>query len=199
MDGSEECRQIHCSSRDWGIIIMSLYRDIQIGFAQGKDINAEVDIDKNISLEADNDSKKIMVGTDSQKNVDLYIKKQRSLSLYIGQNQYSCKLRNETTQYWTDNAMYIPGRDEIIVYSDRSVIDGIRIPGVKIGDGNAHVVDLPFLDQELADLLSRLAKSIDDHIRDSAVHITEEERCYWNNKLNCEDNVLAEILVLNRN
>lgn len=178
---------------------MSLYRDIQIGFAQGKNISAEVDMDKNINLTANQDQKMVQIGTDVQKNVDLYIKKQRSLSLYIGQNQYSCKLRNETTQYWTDNAMYIPGRDEIIVYSDRSVIDGIRIPGVKIGDGNAHVVDLPFLDQELSDLLSRLAKSIDDHIRDGVIHITEEERSYWNNKLNCENSVSAEVLILNRN
>ena len=40
---------------------------------------------------------------------------------------------------------------------------------------------------------------LDDHIQDQIRHITAAERARWNNKLNCEDTVSEERLILNRN
>ena len=49
----------------------------------------------------------------------------------------------DTTDGWMQRRKYVPFRGEIIVYSDRNVIDGMDYPGIKIGDGMAYVVDLP--------------------------------------------------------
>ena len=92
-----------------------------------------------------------------------------------------------TTSYWQAHPTYLPALGEIIVYSDRSTIHGVNEPGIKIGDGNAYVADLPFIDD-----------TIQAHINNSAIHITTEERNFWNNKLNCDDIVEHETLLLNR-
>lgn len=40
---------------------------------------------------------------------------------------------------------------------------------------------------------------VDEHPLDMVRHITAEERSFWNNKLNCENTVSGERLILNRN
>ena len=45
------------------------------------------------------------------------------------------------------------------------------IPGIKIGDGLAYLIDLPFTDSELI-----------DHINNTTIHVTAEEKNFWNNK-----------------
>lgn len=107
-------------------------------------------------------------------------------------------IRYNTTHYWDCLVGYIPGPGEIIIYSDyREVeIDGrtVTLPGIKIGSGNAYVQDLAFLDMGQTEILL-------SHIRDNVRHITDEERAYWNNKLNVDDNneVVGEALIFNRN
>lgn len=102
-----------------------------------------------------------------------------------------------TTDYW-NNERSIPAEGAIIIYSDYKTIekDGVmvNVPGFKIGSGNAFVQDLAFVDEAQAqDLLA--------HISDSVAHTTEEEKKFWNNKLNVQDEaeVFEDTLVLNRN
>ena len=45
---------------------------------------------------------------------------------------------------------------------------------------------------------AQMKKAI-NHMNDTNIHITPEERVFWNNKLNCEDEVSGEELILNRN
>lgn len=103
-----------------------------------------------------------------------------------------------TTSYWDSCRGFIPNRGQLIVYSDhRTFTEGgrtISVPGVKVGSGNAYVQDLAFIDEAVGrDLLT--------HIRDNNVHVTPEERAFWNSKLNVTDaqEVVGEILVFNRN
>lgn len=71
----------------------------------------------------------------------------------------------------------------IIVYTDYSSYtdsdsgETVYVPGFKIGDGNAYLVDMAFLGQDVSALLQ-------EHIADGTIHITDEERQTWNNKLN---------------
>lgn len=99
----------------------------------------------------------------------------------------------DTTQNWNSKITYVPAAGDIIIYSDKSSIlenDIIKnIPGIKIGDGNAYCVDLPFIADDIArDLLN--------HIEDNVRHITSQERQFWNNKLNLQVN--GEELKFNR-
>lgn len=60
-----------------------------------------------------------------------------------------------SSQYWNDNADYIPKAGEIIVYSDYKIIeDGESIqtiPGIKVGDGTTKVEDLKFTSTSVAE------------------------------------------------
>ena len=101
------------------------------------------------------------------------------------------------TEYWNSQIGYIPGNGDIIVYTDKGVIDDgsgttKNVPGIKMGDGLAYCVDLPFVGDDIA-------KTLIEHINDLSKHVTEEERARWNNKINCENYVQEETLVLNRN
>lgn len=98
-----------------------------------------------------------------------------------------------TTEGWVLNSNYIPAENEIVIYSDKyTVIDNnniLTIPGIKFGDGNAYVSDLPFI-------TDAIERQINTHINNTTIHITAEEREFWNNKLNC--GVDGEELYLNR-
>ena len=104
---------------------------------------------------------------------------------------------SHSTLYWNAQVGYIPKEGEIIIYSDRKqiVVDGktVFIPGIKIGTGNAYVQDLMFIDDSLV-------KDLADHISDTGIHITAEERIRWNAKLNVDSReVVGEELIINRN
>ena len=84
-----------------------------------------------------------------------------------------------TTAEWAALTSYIPKKGEICVWSDYRVVDGVKCAGIKVGDGLAYAVDLPFVGGEYADLLT-------EHIEDTVVHITAAERLFWNNKVSAE-------------
>ena len=108
-----------------------------------------------------------------------------------GWDRFMVKIEVRTTEEWNTRISYVPEAGRIIVYSDRSVVDGHNVPGIKIADGMAYVVDLPFVGEDIE-------KALLDHIHDVEAHITNEERQFWNNKLNYEIDEHEEILILNR-
>jgi hypothetical protein len=100
------------------------------------------------------------------------------------------KLTIDTSSNWATRTFYIPAKGEIIVYSDRHVIDSVNYPGVKIGDGLAYVVDLPFVGDDIS---NQIAEALNLHINDSASHVSAADRENWNNKVSCI--VLGENLI----
>lgn len=91
------------------------------------------------------------------------------------------KVLYDTTANWNSQISFIPEEGTVIVYSDYKtiIIEGVEktIAGIKIGDGRAYLIDLPFVDEDV-----RMA--LIAHINDANVHIQEGEREFWNNKLN---------------
>ena len=101
----------------------------------------------------------------------------------------------KTSAEWDSDLSLISQKNTIYIYSDREQrTDGqgniINIPGIKVGDGLAYLVDLPFIDQ----LFYR-------HIYNSDIHVTLGQKAFWNNKLNVDDDqeVIEDVLVFNRN
>lgn len=98
-----------------------------------------------------------------------------------------------TQEDWLNRADYIPKKNEIIVVTDKHVHieDGITkfIPGIKIGDGNAYAIDLPFV-------TDGVEQKLDAHIADRNAHISASDRMFWNRKLNFTIN--DDNLILNR-
>lgn len=80
----------------------------------------------------------------------------------------------DTTANWNKQPQLQSQVGYIYIYTDYKTVDGNNIPGIKIGDGNAYLIDLEFLDE----LYAR-------HINDNVIHVTQSEKNFWNNKVNC--------------
>ena len=61
----------------------------------------------------------------------------------------------------------------------------ITSAGIKVGDGNTTIEQLPYIDWFYW-----------DHINDKKIHVTEEQKTFWDNKISCE--VLGETLNLKK-
>lgn len=94
------------------------------------------------------------------------------------------QLKRDTTAHWNAAIGFVPLQGEFIIYTDARQIeqDGeiIKIPGVKIGDGNAYVQDLPFVDDDTRDALLM-------HINNATIHVSERDRQFWSNKVTIDD------------
>lgn len=95
--------------------------------------------------------------------------------------------KHDITANWNTALNFIPLKGEIIVYDDYQQIDGRNIPGIKIGDGLAYVVDLPFV-------VDAVQNQIGSHINNNEIHVVGNDRFNWNNKVSAD--VEAENLIL---
>ena len=121
------------------------------------------------------------------------------------------QVKRDTTENWNKIRGFIPLPGEVIVYTDyetktytvqeygETVTKTVNIPNIKIGTGNAYVQDLAFVDQNTRDILL-------DHINNYDIHVTLQEKLFWNNKINVDDaeeqvfgELTDETLILNRN
>lgn len=81
------------------------------------------------------------------------------------------KIYYDTTANWDSQPQRLTKEGEIYIYSDGKYIDGHPVPRIKVGNG-AYLIDITFIDQDYF-----------DHIRNTVIHITQEEREYWNDKV----------------
>ncbi len=100
----------------------------------------------------------------------------------------------KTTAEWNADVTVESQPGYIYIYTDykTSTKNGttISIPGIKFGTGNAFVVDLPFLGID--------DEAIWSHINNGNIHVTSEEKAFWNNKVTVVDDITNETLVLSR-
>lgn len=83
----------------------------------------------------------------------------------------------DTTANWDLQSSLVSQKGHIYVYTDYETVDGVVIPAVKIGDGNAYLKDMPFVDGN--------ATSLRKHINNTTVHVTSQEKLFWNEKMRC--------------
>ena len=86
-------------------------------------------------------------------------------------------IHTDTTANWNTQVSLIAEENHLYIYTDYQVVGGANIPGIKIGDGTSYLIDLPFIDGNVTVL--------NNHINDSSIHITEDERLFWNDKVTC--------------
>ena len=102
----------------------------------------------------------------------------------------------DTTAGWNEQNELIAERAAVYIYSDYQTIlvDDVprQVAGIKIGDGTSYLIDLPFVtDAVNAALL--------EHLRDSSIHVTPEEKNFWNNKVSAlTDKGDSENLILTK-
>lgn len=97
-----------------------------------------------------------------------------------------------TTEYWNSKESFVGQKGHIYVYSDHSIIDGEPVPAIKIGDGNACLIHNPFVSSDKEMIL--------EHIKNDGIHVTPEEKYFWNNKVRCDaTTVSGETLIFTKN
>ncbi len=103
---------------------------------------------------------------------------------------------SNSTYDWNKNPLLISEKNVLYIYTDYKRIregnEEILIPGLKVGDGSAYLIDLPFLNS------AAMEQDFMDHINDKVIHVSLSDREFWNNKLNLELELQDENLILNR-
>ena len=139
--------------------------------------NASIDgsVDVNQSLDIDLDNVQSLDATftnDTELDATLSADQTLSVSLSVGYNIDDCKVLYNTCEFWNSKPSLIGQAGYLYIYSDYDVEN--NLVAIKVGDGNAYLKDLPFLDKLYA-----------EHIANMDIHITSEEREFWNNKMRC--------------
>ena len=104
-------------------------------------------------------------------------------------------VESNTKSYWTSQISYVPAKGTIIIYEDYATnSDNENVPNFKVGDGNAFVVDLPFVADDLRE-------AFQTHVNDTTIHVTPQEKSSWNDKVRCyiDGNISYENLIFTTN
>lgn len=109
---------------------------------------------------------------------------------YIG-DLFSSKIRINTTANWNADKSYVPDAGVLIIYTDGATEGDKLVPKIKVGDGNAYLIDLPFSDIDIKNLL-------DEHISNQSIHITDDERANWNDKVSISVNQANEEVIFTK-
>ncbi len=131
-------------------------------------LNATLSQDENLdaSLSSDISELDVLLSEDQEISVDL--------GQYYGGGGV-CKVLYNTSEYWNSHPQLMSKRGYVYVYSDYKRDKQNRdIAGIKVGDGLAYLIDMPFIDELYL-----------EHIEDENIHITSEERNAWNEKVRC--------------
>lgn len=83
----------------------------------------------------------------------------------------------DTTANWNAQRELVSQMGHVYVYTDYMVVNGSFVSGIKIGDGNAFLIDIPFIGGNTTELYN--------HENNTSIHVTDEERIVWNNKVTC--------------
>lgn len=123
--------------------------------------------------------KLMLVGTEDEHLVSV-----QTLQAYLNQNLTKQVLFN-TTAAWNAQTLLVSEPETLYVYTDHMTdANNNVIAGLKVGDGNAYLIDLPFTDTVIM-----------EHIADTSIHITSAERLFWNNKVSCYLNSGTETVI----
>ena len=105
---------------------------------------------------------------------DEHLVTMQTLEQYLNAN-LTKQVRFDTTANWNAQTTLVSEANTIYIYTDHGTSsEGYDIAGIKVGDGLAYVVDLPFIDE-----------AVTEHIADSNIHVTPAEKAFWNNKVRC--------------
>lgn len=96
----------------------------------------------NLELEIDRSPREVEMATSPQTlSLELSTDRGGSLSNIIA----------KTTAEWALLVEYVPAYAEIDIYTDHGEVDEQPVPGIKVGDGESFVADLPFVGDDVRD------------------------------------------------
>ncbi len=105
--------------------------------------------------------------------------------LTVDVNAANAEIFCDTKENWASQSILIPKKGTIYIYSNYKQDLSKDVAGIKIGDGNSYLADLPFIDT----LYSQ-------HIENQDIHVTIQDKNKWNEKVTIdESSVDSELLI----
>lgn len=116
---------------------------------------------------------------DGTENLDVSLSSEQELDVQLATDvSYVGDLVHyDTTAHWNAQLQLIAVKGHVYVYSDYQTIDGQPVAGFKVGDGTSYLIDLPFA--------AGNTTALNDHISNTVIHVTGEDKTFWNNKVTC--------------
>lgn len=116
-------------------------------------------------------------------------------------------IQYHTEAEWNAQPTLLTAEGALYIYSDHTkVIDPQTgevtiIPALKIGDGVSYLSQLPFIgggvSPEVEEEIEELEQTVNDHITDGPLHVSDGDRDEWNSKVKARvDEENPETLVL---
>lgn len=84
----------------------------------------------------------------------------------------------DTKEHWNAQPDLVGEANSIYIYTNYKTVDGQNMAGIKVGDGQAYLIDNPFLDEFNYNLITT-------HTSDTTAHVTSAERTSWNKRVAC--------------
>lgn len=114
-------------------------------------------------------------GTAAEGYKDGLVSKVRELEEIVAelQEEFKNKIYYDTTANWNSQPQLVAEKGCIYIYSDAKIYQGVPLPRFKVGNGEAYLIDLMFIDQDIVDYLENI------------VTVTQEEKNFWNDKMRC--------------
>ena len=140
-------------------------------------------VDSGGDIEVDDELSPISVNPDQNKVITAAL---QELEEEIG--AIDVRVIYGTTEYWDEQPELIAQANALYVYTDALSKDFKNIARFKVGDGQTLLKELPFTDAVYY-----------DHISDPLIHVSNEDREFWNNKVSCSINGENLIFTTGRN
>lgn len=89
------------------------------------------------------------------------------------------------TEHWNNQREFIPEEGQIVIYMDHGTVDdgngGTKnVPGIKVGDGKAYLIDMPFVGDDVAE---SILISLNNHLQNADIHVSAADRLRWDRKV----------------
>jgi hypothetical protein len=85
----------------------------------------------------------------------------------------------DTKANWDAQRTLVAQQGTIYIYKDYSHITEGNVtkdvPALKIGDGTSYLIDMPIANGDVAQMII-------DHINNTVIHVTADDKTFWNNK-----------------
>lgn len=150
--------------------------NLPVNFNTDPNIDIDLANEQKVIGNIDSDVQEISAIFNADNNLNIQLDNIQNINVDFGiGSSEGCKVLCATTATWNSKPKLISKKGYIYIYSDyRKNSQNQNIPSMKVGDGSAYLIDIPFSDEILY-----------QHLTDGVHHITQAEREFWNNKVRC--------------
>lgn len=107
----------------------------------------------------------------------------------------STSIHYDTKENWDTQRQLIAEKGHFYIYSNAATTQnekGVLVfaPGIKVGDGTSYLIDMPY------SVFGSDHQILTNHVENTEIHIDNEERSKWNEKVSIKVNAATGTLIV---